>query len=51
MRIVLRDHWDNISHNNTHRGTRGEERGQGIENIFEEIMTEKFPNMVKEIDI
>ena len=24
-----------------------EERQQGIENLFEEIMTEKFPNPVK----
>ena len=25
----------------------GEEREQGIENLFEEIMTENFPNLVK----
>ena len=31
--------------------SEGEERKQGIENIFEEIMTENFPNLVKEIDI
>ena len=29
----------------------GEEREQGIENLFEKIMTENFPNLVKEIDI
>ena len=29
----------------------GEEREQGIENLFEEIMTEIFPNLVKEKDI
>ena len=29
----------------------GEEREQGIENLFEEIMMENFPNLVKEIDI
>ena len=25
-----------------------EDRDQGIENLFEEIMTENFPNLVKE---
>ena len=25
----------------------GEEREQGIENLFEEIMTENFPNLVR----
>ena len=29
----------------------GEEEEQGIENLFEKIMKENFPNMVKEIDI
>ena len=29
----------------------GEEREQGIENLFEEIMTENFPNLAKELDI
>ena len=29
----------------------GEERDQGIENLFEEIMTENCPNLVKKIDI
>ena len=29
-------------------GTREEESDQGIENIFEEIMTENFPNLEKE---
>ena len=28
----------------------GEERDQGVENIFEEIMTENFPNLGKEKD-
>ena len=32
-------------------GVPGEEIEQGIENLFEEIMTENFPNLVKEIDI
>ena len=29
----------------------GEEEKQEIENLFEKIMKEKFPNLVKEIDI
>ena len=29
----------------------GEEKEQEIENIFEKIMTENFPNLVKEINI
>ena len=28
----------------------GEESGQGMENLVEEIMTENFPNLVKEKD-
>ena len=32
-------------------GVPGEERAQGIENLFEETVTKNFPNMVKEIDI
>ena len=28
----------------------GEESEQGIENLFEEIMTKNFPNLVKEKD-
>ena len=30
---------------------RGEEEDQEIENVFENIMKEKFPNLAKEIDI
>ena len=29
----------------------GEEREKGIENVFEEIMTENLPNLRKETDI
>ena len=29
----------------------GEEEEQGIENLFEQIMKEKSPNLAKEIDI
>ena len=30
---------------------QGEKEGQEIENLFEKIMKENFPNLVKEIDI
>ena len=33
------------------RVPEGEEREQEIENLFGEIMTENFPNLVKETDI
>ena len=32
-------------------GVPEEERGQDIENLFEEIMTRNFPNLVKEMDL
>ena len=32
-------------------GYQKSEREKGIENIFAKIMTKKFPNLVKEIDI
>ena len=28
--------------------TEGQEEEQGIENMFEEVMMEKFPNLMKE---
>ena len=31
--------------------SEGEESEQGIENLFEEIMTENFPKLVKEKDM
>ena len=31
--------------------TEGEEQEQETENLFEKIMKENFPNLVKEIDI
>ena len=34
-----------------HRVPEGEEEEQEIENLFEKIMKENFPNFVKEIDI
>ena len=38
-----------MKHNNTHimGMPEGEESEQWIENLFEEIMTENFPNLVK----
>ena len=46
----LRDTWNNIKHINIHiiRVPEGEERQKGPEKIFEEIITENFPNMGKE---
>ena len=45
----LRDLWDSIKRNNIRiiGVPKGEEREQGIENLFEEIMTENFPNLAK----
>ena len=34
-----------------HLGLEGEEKEQEIENLFEKIMKENFPNLVKETDI
>ena len=47
----LRDFWDNIKRNNIHviGVPEGEEREKGPKKIFEEIIVENFPNMVKEI--
>ena len=46
----LRDLWDNIKSTNICiLGVPGEQREQGPEKIFEEIISEKFPNMGKEI--
>ena len=48
----IRDLWDNIEWANLHdiEIPEGEENEKGIENIFEEIMAENFPNL-KETDI
>ena len=32
-------------------GARGEEKEQEVENLFENIMKENFPNLAKEIDV
>ena len=46
----LRDLWDNIKCNNIRiiGVPEGEEREEGPEKIFEEIIVENFPNMGKE---
>nr|KAF6469799.1 hypothetical protein HJG59_011157 [Molossus molossus] len=46
----LRELWDNWKCNNICiiGIPEEEENGQGLENIFEEIVTENFPNLVKE---
>ena len=47
----LWDFWDNIKCTNIHiiGFPEGEEREEGPEKIFEEIIVENFPNMGKEI--
>ena len=49
----FRSLWENIMHNNIRiiGVPEGEERGQEIENLFEEFMMENFPNVVKNINI
>ena len=44
--------WDNFKHFNVWiiGVPEGEEEEQEIENLFEQIMKETFPNLVKEID-
>ena len=40
-----------MKHNNIHiRRIPGKESKQGMENLFEEILTENFPNLEKEKD-
>ena len=48
----LRILWDNLKHSNTWiiRMPEGEQQQQEIENLFEQIMKENFPNLEKEID-
>ena len=52
MKIVW-DPWDNSKLTNIRiiGVPEGEEIEKGIENVFEEIMAEKFPNQKKESDI
>ena len=48
----LRNLWDNFKHSNIQiiGMSEGEEEEQEIENLFEQIMKENFPNLAKEID-
>ena len=41
---------NNIKHNNIHKIgiPEGEEEEQGIENLFEKLMMENFPNLMRE---
>ncbi|KAK1336450.1 hypothetical protein QTO34_004257 [Cnephaeus nilssonii] len=48
----VRSLWDGIKRTNIRIfGVPEEEREQDAENLFEEIMTENFPHLVKEIDL
>ena len=48
----LRNFWDNFKHSNIRiiGVPEGEEEEQEMENLFENIMKENFPNLTKEID-
>ena len=48
----LRNLWDNLKCSNIQiiGVPEGEEQQQEIENLFEKIMKENFPNLAKEID-
>ena len=47
----LRNLWENFQYSNIWIiGVPAEEEEQEIENLFEQIMKENFPNLVKEID-
>ena len=49
----LRNFWDNVKHSNIQiiGVPEGEEEEQEIENLFEKMMKENFPNLAKKIDI
>ena len=49
---TLRNFWENFKRSNIRiiGVPEGEEEEQEIENLFEKIMKENFPNLVKEID-
>ena len=46
----LREMQDNMEHSNIRKTgmPEGEEEEQGIENLFEKVMTENFPNLMRE---
>ena len=46
---MVRELQDNMKHNICVIGIpEGEEEEQGIENLFEKLMTENFPNLMRE---
>ena len=49
----LTNFWDNLKRSNIWivGVPEGEEQEQEIENLFEQIMKENFPNLAKEIDV
>ena len=49
----LRNLWDNFKCSNIQiiGVPEGEEKEQKIENLFEQIMKENFPNLAKDIDM
>ena len=49
----LRDFWNNIKHPDSHitRAPGGGERNKWAENLFGNVIAEKFPNLGKEADI
>ena len=47
----MRSLWDNFKHTSIIWVPEREEKEQEIEDLFEKIMMENFPNLVKEIDI
>ena len=48
----LRNLWENFKHSNIRIiGMSEEEEKQEIENLFEQIMKEKFPSLAKELDM
>ena len=52
-KIRINSLWDNFKHYNIRfiGVPEGEEKEQEIGNLFEKIMKENFPNLVKEIDM
>ena len=49
----VRSLWDNFKHSNIHiiGVPEGEEKEEEIGNVFERVMKENYPNLVKEIDM
>ena len=48
----FRNLWDDFKHSNIQiiRVLEGEEEEKEVENLFEKVMKENFPNLAKEID-